>query len=307
MALSAAITYTRWAVHDQPLVRQLSGGWIVWGCRAQLATFWCMKTTTPAKRDMQETTATGRDTRTAVLTRSIRANVPLRKTFVQANKGAASRHGPLKDFVTGRDLRGLKAYLIIVAACSNGDNGWSTTHDSAVWARLMDIHETATDQSARTGAWRALRRLQARKLIKCSRSGTKITVTLLREDGSEKPYDRPVGDAEENRFLQIPTTFWTLGRDEDLDLPGLALFLVVAREKNWSTFPAEKAPEWYGWSPDTHERGLKKLVALGLVERREHRTKAPLSPLGFTMAHQYQRTAITRPRKPRKTAAPAGR
>ncbi|MFI6063583.1 hypothetical protein ACIBB8_37675, partial [Streptomyces sp. NPDC051286] len=82
-----------------------------------------MKTTTPAKRDMQEMTATGRDTRTAVLTRSIRANVPLRKTFVQANKGAASRHGPLKDFVTGRDLRGLKAYLIIVAACSNGDNG----------------------------------------------------------------------------------------------------------------------------------------------------------------------------------------
>ncbi|MFF3543248.1 hypothetical protein ACFYXD_15520 [Streptomyces platensis] len=50
-----------------------------------------------------------------------------------------------------------------------------------------------------------------------------------------------------------------------------------------------------------------QLVALGLVERREHRTKAPLSPLGFTMAHQYQRTAITRPRKPRKTAATAGR
>ncbi|MFC9627555.1 hypothetical protein ACFTXM_49045 [Streptomyces sp. NPDC056930] len=266
-----------------------------------------MKTTTLAEQDMQNVIATGRDTRTAVLTRSIRANVPLRKTFVQANKGAASRHGPLKDFVTGRDLRGLKAYLLIVAACSNGDKGWSTTHDSAVWARLMDIHETATDQSARTGAWRALRRLQERKLIECSRSGTMIKVTLLREDGSGESYDRPVGDAEENLFLQIPTTFWTMGRDERLDLPGLALFLVVAREKNWSAFPAGKAPEWYGWSPDTHERGLKQLVNLGLVERREHRTKAPLSPLGFTMAYQYQRTAITRPRKPKKSAAPAGR
>lgn len=50
--------------------------------------------------------------------------------------------------------------------------------------------ETATDQSARTGAWRALHRLQARKLIECSRSGTMITVTLLREDGSGKLYDR---------------------------------------------------------------------------------------------------------------------
>ncbi|WP_369217535.1 hypothetical protein [Streptomyces flavofungini] len=266
-----------------------------------------MKTTAPAERDMQATTATGRDARTAVLTRAKRANVPLRKTFVQANKGAASRHGPLKDFVTGRDLRGLKAYLLIVAACSNGDNGWSTTHDSAVWARLMDIHETATDQSARTGAWRTLRRLEARGLVTCGREGTMITVTLLREDGSGDDYDRPVGDTEENRFLQIPTTFWTLGRDEQLDLPGLALFLVVAREKNWSTFPAEKAPEWYGWSADSHERGLKKLVALGYVERREHRTKAPLSPLGFTVAHQYQRTAATRPRKPRKTAPSASR
>ncbi|MEU4878307.1 hypothetical protein [Streptomyces sp. NPDC021608] len=261
-----------------------------------------MKTTSPAERDIQMNKATGRDTRTAVLKRSIRANVPLRKTFVQAPRGAVSRHGPLKEFVTGRDLRGLKAYLMIVAACSNGTSGWSTTHDSAVWARMMDIFETATDQSARTGAWRTLRRLEKRRLITCHRASTKITVTLLREDGSGQPYDRPRGDTEEDRFLQIPTTFWTKGYDEALDLPGLALLLVVAREKNWSTFPADKAPKWYGWSPDTHERGLKKLLELGLVERREEYKKAPLSPLGMTMAYQYQRTTIIRPRKPRKQA-----
>ncbi|MGW4824286.1 hypothetical protein ACWEP4_36465 [Streptomyces sp. NPDC004227] len=261
-----------------------------------------MKTATPAERDIQINMATGRDTRTAVLKKSIRVNVPLRKTFVQAPKGAVSRHGPLKEFVTGRDLRGLKAYLMIVAACSNGTNGWSTEHDSAVWARMMDILETATEQSARTGAWRTLRRLEKRRLIICHRRGTKITVTLLREDGSGKPYDRPRGDTEENRFLQIPATFWTKGYDEALDLPALALLLVVAREKNWSTFPSDKAPEWYGWSADTHERGLKKLLELGLVERREEYKKAPLSPLGVTMAYQYQRTTIVRPRKPRKQA-----
>ncbi|MFJ1549986.1 hypothetical protein [Streptomyces sp. NPDC088246] len=257
-----------------------------------------MKKTTTAEQRMQGDVATGRDTRTAVLTRSIRSNVPLRKTFVQANKGSVSRHGPLKDFVTGRDLRGLRAYLIIVAACSNGDNGWSTTHDSAVWARLMDIHETALSQSARTGAWRALRRLEARNLIECSRSGTMITVTLLREDGTGKPYDRPVGDHEENRFLQIPTTFWTQGRAEKLNLPGLALFLVVAREKHWVALPADRAPEWYGWSPDTHARGLKQLVDLGLVQKRAFKKKAPFAPLGFTIAHEYRRALITVPRKP---------
>ncbi|MEV0115636.1 hypothetical protein AB0H77_20710 [Streptomyces sp. NPDC050844] len=267
-----------------------------------------MKRTTSTVRELQQkATATGRDTRTAVLTRSVRANVPLRKTFVQANAGSDSRSGPLKDFVTGRDLRGLKAYLLIVAACSNGDNGWSTTHDSAVWARMMDIHESADGQSARTGAWRALLRLHERKLVDCRRNGTMITATLMREDGSGRPYDRPDGKTEENRYLQIPAAFWTTGCDERLDLPGLALFLVVAREKNWSAFPAEKAPEWYGWSADTHERGLKKLVSLELVERREYFIKAPFAPLGFTKTYQYKRTAIVQPRKPRKKAASAGR
>ncbi|MFC9706355.1 hypothetical protein ACFTWD_37340 [Streptomyces sp. NPDC056943] len=266
-----------------------------------------MKTTSLAGQDMQKIKATGRATRTRVLDRSIRANVPLRKTFVQAPPGTASRHGPLAAFVTGRDLRGLKAYLMIVAACSNGDNGWSTRHDSAVWARLMDIQDTATDQSARTGAWRTLRRLEKRKLIKCSRNGTMITVTLLREDGSDKPYDRPVGNSEKDLFLLIPTTFWTKGHDENLDLPALALLLVVARDRPWSAFPAEKAPEWYGWSADTHERGLKKLLDLGLVERREHYFTAPLAPRGYTMTYQYQRTAITRPRKPRKATTPSAK
>lgn len=265
-----------------------------------------MKATVTVEQDMQKIMSTGRDTRADVLTRSIRVNVPLRKTFVQANKGGESRHGPLKDFVTGRDLRGLRAYLMIVGACSNGDNGWTTEHDSAVWARLMDIHETATSQSARTGAWRALRRLADRHLIECSRSGTKIKVTLLREDGSGKAYDRPVGDTEENRFLQIPTTFWTQGRDEKLSLPGLALFLVVAREKKWAAFPAEWAPKWYGWSADTHERGLKQLVDLKFVQTRAFKKKAPLAPAGFTIAHQYQRAPIMLPRKPpKKSAEPA--
>ncbi|MFF8466084.1 hypothetical protein [Streptomyces griseus] len=268
-----------------------------------------MKTTTVAMQDVQKNEATGRDTRAAILKRSIRANVPLRKTFVQANKGGDSRHGPLKDFVTGRDLRGLRAYLMIVAACSNGDKGWTTEHDSAVWARLMDIHETATSQSARTGAWRALRRLADRTLIECSRSGTKIKVTLLREDGTGKPYDRPRGETEEDRFLQIPTTFWTQGRDEKLSLPGLALFLVVAREneKDWASFPGDKADEWYGWSADTHERGLKQLVELGLVQKKPFKRKAPLAPAGFTIAHKYQRAPITKPRKApvKKSAASA--
>lgn len=197
------------------------------------------------------------------------------------------------------DLRGLRAYLIVVAACSNGERGWSTEHDSAVWARLMDIHLHATDQAARTGAWRTLRRLEEHRLISCrrSRGSTKIAVILLREDGSGAPYHRPMGETEAERFLQIPRAFWTKGYDERIDIPGLALLLTVAREKPWSAFPSERAPEWYGWSADTHSRGLHKLLTLRLVDRREKYSKAPLSPTGFTMTHEYRLISWMRPHK----------
>nr|WP_260611764.1 hypothetical protein [Streptomyces sp. WAC04770] len=34
--------------------------------------------------------------------------------------------------------------------------------------------------------------------------------------------------------------------------------------------------------------------------------KAPLAPLGFTIAHQYRRALITRPRKQKPTAPTTG-
>ncbi|MFI1804332.1 hypothetical protein ACH415_12125 [Streptomyces californicus] len=262
-----------------------------------------MKTTSLAEQDVQAVRATGRETRTELLRRSARADVTLRKTFVQAPRTADSRRGPLHEFVAGRDLRGLKAYLLIVAACSNAPDDWTTRHDSAVWARMMDIDRTATEQAARTGAWRTLRRLQKRSLIDCSRSGSSICVTLLREDGSGCRYERPLGTREEDLYLRIPSAFWTKGYDEQVDLPSLALLLVILRERDWSAFPAERAPQWYGWSADTHERGLKGLLELGLVERRQEFRKAPLAPSGFTMAYQYQRTAVLRARKRRKHAS----
>jgi hypothetical protein len=184
---------------------------------------------------------------------------------------------------------------------------WSTSHDSLVWARLMDTHTHATEPAARTGAWRTLRRLERHRLIRCERAygSTRISVTLLREDGTGAAYDRPQGETEAERYLQVPRAFWTKGHDERIDIPGLALLLTVAREKPWSAFPAEKAPEWYGWSADTHMRGLHKLLALGLVERREKYTKAPLSPTGYTMTHQYQLVSWMRPRKDAREAAPS--
>jgi hypothetical protein len=53
--------------------------------------------------------------------------------------------------------------------------------------------------------------------------------------------------------------------------------------------------ESYGWFADTHLRGLKKLLELGLVERRNHYRRTPLSPTGSTLVHQYRWSPCSRP------------
>ncbi|MFJ5608197.1 hypothetical protein ACIQCJ_02205 [Streptomyces sp. NPDC093221] len=280
--------------------------WIVWILPVDTAGFGGMRTPPKKSADEQPPEVTGRETRTAMLERAVRKHVPVRKDFVQAPSGGVSRHGPLKEFVTKGDLRGLRGFLIVVACCSapNEKNGvYDTTHDSAVWARLLDTNVAATDQAARTAAWRTLQRLQDRGLIRCTRTrgSTMITVALLREDGSGLEYTRPDGKIAADRFINIPNAFWTKGYDEVIDVPGLAMFLTVAREKQWSSFTADKAPEWYGWSPDTHLRGLQKLLGLGLVERRATYRKTPLSPTGTTLIYQYRLVAGMRPRRAKAT------
>ena len=263
---------------------------------------------------IQRPVATGKDARAELLIRAVRPTVPLRKTFVQAPRGSETRPGPLQTFVSNGDLRGLRAYLITVAATSkSNDDGWSTTLDSLVWARLLDAEETTSTQAgARTAAWRALGRLQDRQLIhrtRSPRSNREITVTLLRENGSGDPYYHPADGAPDDPadwYFRLPVSFWTKGLDATLTMPGLAMLLTVAMEKPWSSFPAERMPEWYGWSPDTTERGLRELVDLGLCERRESYRRTPLSPTGHTLAYQYRLKSWLRPRagaRPAKAAS----
>lgn len=236
---------------------------------------------------------TTRAARQALFRRVKRTFVPIRKTFVQAERGKKSRHAPLKDFIVKRNRRALDAYLMALASYS--DAGQPTRLHSAAWARLIGIPES--NKSPGTAVTRTFEWLEDRHLLTVTRAkGSQyISVVLLREDGSGEPYTRPKGMAEGERFLKLPHAFWEQNYDEKVDLPGLAMLLAVAREKPWKDFPAEKAPEWYGWSPDTTLRGLQQLLGLGLVEREETFRQEPLSPLGYTRVHKYELVNWMRP------------
>lgn len=117
------------------------------------------------------------DTRTAILKRSIRPFVPIRKTFVQTPRDiaqdATDLSGPLSWFVTSRNARALKAYLMVMAATSSGrgSDGWSTTHPIKVWARAFGTTETAEESAASNAVSKTLNKLEGRDLITRERRG----------------------------------------------------------------------------------------------------------------------------------------
>lgn len=252
-------------------------------------------------------TATLAETRKALLDRSKRTAAPIRKTFVQRPRGEPDRHGVLRTFVNNGDLRGLKAYLFIMAINSSGDNpdGWSTTLPLGTWARVFDTVEEVPS-SATTAVTKTLTRLVARKLIRRERAGRarQVKITILREDGSGQDYTHPATETgPENLYLRLPYAYWTEGWHSKLTLAATAMLLVALAEKPVFQLPTERVPDWYGWSADTAQRGFDELVDKGLLDKTARRRKAPLSPTGSTTYNEYQLIGSFKRTKPKKKAA----
>lgn len=253
-----------------------------------------------------ETPADEAETRKFLLDRSKRDNAPIPNVFIQdPDKSLKSRAAPLADFVRSGDVRGLRAFLLLHAFISSGEgeNGWSATLPLKVWARAFDTTKTADVRSASSAATKILSRLVSRNLIVRTRSGRarNITVTLLRPDGSGDPYVRPDGLTVANRFTRLNHKYWTDGWYEQLDLAATAMLLVALHEDpDGFPLPTERVPDWYGWSADTAERGLKTLRDHGLIEVEKRVKKAPLAPSGVTTVNVYRLTPELAPPPPQK-------
>jgi len=216
-----------------------------------------------------------------------RQGTPLRRSFLQQRTPTGPEPGPLQEFVTNGDHRGLLLYLLALAKASA--KPWDTALAAAVWARAlgMELPETATATSTISKAWK---RLEDRGLIRRGRYKRKAHIHILKEDGSGDPYEPP-GQAKEP-YLRLPNAFWQQGPDEDrwyrvLSLPEVAMLLVALSLSDDFRLPAEDVPEWYGISADTAGRGLRGLIGRGLLEMHKHFKTAPLSPTGYTADNLY--------------------
>jgi len=230
---------------------------------------------------MESKVATAHQTVAAILESSKRSSLPLRHSFVQ-KPGRSAGQGPLAEFVRTHNNRGLDQYLLFHAAASAPP--YNVARHSKIWARALGLGQSVSSTAAVSKTWAWLIR---NGLVAKGRRGRISSPTLLREDGSRKPYKHPSEKSE--RYFQIPYEFWLDSKRwyQRLDLPAKAVLLIALSLDDGFVLPAEHAQKWYGVSADTVGRGLRRLVDEGLLKRVRVRKVAPLAPDGFTWESHY--------------------
>jgi len=208
-----------------------------------------------------------------------RQAVPLRKGFVQQSASGSPIPGPLSGFIRRHDGRALDLYLLALTVASH--EPFDVQLEAGVWARALGVPTVA----GRASVSRGWRRLSQMRLITRRRERRRAVLRLLCEDGSGQPYLPPGGTND--RYLKIPSVYWTDEWYTRLTLPAKAMLLIALSLQSGFYLPREKAPAWYGVSPDTAERGLGELNRCELLSREEHIEAAPLIAQGWRMEYRY--------------------
>jgi hypothetical protein len=219
----------------------------------------------------------------ALLAETGRGIVPIRRGFLQRGHGRTTKPGPLSEFT--HDERGLETYLFAHAMAAAPP--WDVTLPAGAWVRALGLADGATEESARAAVSKVLKRLEDRKLIVRRRRNRKSVVTLLREDGTEQPYERPFGHTRDDKWLQLPLTYWLDGHYLDLSLAAKIALLIALSRPDGFPLPEHMAPDWYGVSPDLIGDGLRELLQKELLEREFEWIRAPRSETGWTQTVKY--------------------
>ena len=212
--------------------------------------------------------------------------VPIRNSFVQQGRGRSTTPGPLAKFLTGHDDRGLEAYFLVHAMASA--EPWNCRLPSLAWAGALGISEsTPALDSARTAVSKTMRRLEERKLITRQRSKRLSDVILLKEDGSGDPYERPNSNRVDDRYFQLPHSYWLEGHYRSLSLPAKVMLLIALSLQDGFPLPYNRAKAWYGVSEDSAEEGLRELGNKGVLSFDRRWRSTARSETGWTEQRVY--------------------
>ena len=232
---------------------------------------------------VDEQPADGTSARSDLLDTTRRGYVPIRKTFVQKPRGSETRASVLARLVTQRQHRELKLYLLYLALRPVLRE---PPLPLAVWARMLHAPRGLSASTEQVS--KAFTALHNHQLLARSAPGAAVRLTALREDGSGHPYTRPGSpedtDAGGPGYFTVPHEFWHSGLADQLTLPGTAMFLIILAETTQKTsfqMSVERAPDYYGISERTAERGYKQLEESGVLLTHSQGVRDPRSTTGY--------------------------
>lgn len=232
---------------------------------------------------MASAVATSQQTIEALLDLSDRDALPLARSFVQQrNEQGDNVPGPLSAFVRYRRFMALQQYLLFHAVASGG--AYDVARDSRVWARAMDMnpsHASARAAVSKNWAW-----LERQRLVHRARRGRLVSITVLRDDGTGRPYEGHPWQRREP-YLKLPYAYWRGEWHRRLDLPSTAVLLIGLSLGRGFLLPGDHVQSWYGISSATLTKGLRGLRRHGLVSVKRDRRISPLAPEGYTWEHRY--------------------
>ena len=241
-------------------------------------------------------TVTQADTISALLDRSKRSEVPIRKTFVQQGSGKVRDPGPLAFLCGHHDERALDAYLLLHAAASGAP--FDVVLPSAVWARALGL--SSASPSSRSAVSKTFARLEVHGLIHRERAGNRSKLVLLDEGGQGADYVHPA--AHKEPYLKLGHEYWRDDWHLKLNFRAKVVLLIAHSLDDGFILPIERAKDWYGISADTVQRGLAELEQHGLLDIDVQYKPAPLAPEGYTQDRRFTLRAPFGPlRKPLAT------
>lgn len=209
--------------------------------------------------------------------------VPVRREFVQRGAQRSPQPGPLRDMVRRHDERALDLFLLHRALASS--EPWDVARDGRVWGRALGLDRDDKDggASAVSKAWARLE--DTYRLVSRERSGRLARVTSLHESGTGTPYTSP-----SRGYFKLPFAYWTSDDEwyRTLSFAAKSVLLISLSLTPPFSLPAERAPEWYGMSADTMNRGQIELRRHRLLHREFLKVTNWTSPTGFTTYYKFR-------------------